>query len=132
MRSKSLWFMMILTAAIAPAGCGPRIERVNMTQVPADEAQAALSVRLFTVGQNYPDIAQTLGTVTAFSCKNKVWDKPASTGDAFAQLRLKAMRMGANAVIDVTTDDRGTDTWGTNCWETVQASGTAVVIRKAP
>ena len=37
--------------------------------------------------------------------------------------------MGANGIIDITFDSRGTDTWGTNCWETVQASGTAVIFK---
>jgi hypothetical protein len=34
--------------------------------------------------------------------------------------------MNADAIIDVNFDQRGTDAWGTNCWETVQASGMAV------
>lgn len=128
MRFKSL-LPLIAPVALAITSCAPFVDRVEMAKVPPQEAQAALGVRLFLVGTNYPEIVQTMGAITAYSCKNKMWDKPASTGDALAQLRLKALRLGANAVIDVTTDTRGTDTWGTNCWETVQASGTAVVIQ---
>ena len=58
------------------------------------------------------------------------WDPPASKGDALKQLKIKAVNMGANGVIDITFDKRGTDTWGTNCWESVQASGTAVIFKK--
>lgn len=128
MRFESL-LPLIGVVALAASSCAPFVERVEMAKVPPQEAQAALNVRLFPVGTNYPEIVRTIGAITAYSCKNKMWDKPASSGDAFAQLRLKALRAGANAVIDVTTDTRGTDTWGTNCWETVQASGTAVVIQ---
>lgn len=121
--------MTFVGGALLVAGCAPFVDRVEMAKVPSEEAQAALNVRLFPVGTPYPEVVQTMGAVSAFSCKNMMWDKPASTGDALAQLRLKAMRMGANAVIDVTTDTRGTDALGTNCWESVQATGTAVVIQ---
>ncbi|MDC0452133.1 YbjQ family protein [Candidatus Pelagibacter sp.] len=50
-------------------------------------------------------------------------------GDALKQLKIKAVRAGANGVIDITFDSRGTDTFRTNCWESVQASGTAVVFK---
>jgi hypothetical protein len=122
----------VLTLSIAISACGPRVERIKMASVTPAEEQAAIRVRIFPVGSTYPEVIRHLGPISAFSCKNKVWDKPASTGDAFAQLRLKALRMGANAVIDVTSDTRGTDTWGTNCWESVQAEGTAVVVKANP
>lgn len=111
------------------SACGPRVERVRMANVSSAEQQAALQVRVFPVGSAYPEVVRHIGPVSAFSCKNKVWEKPASTGDAITQLRLKALRMGANAVIDMTSDTRGTDTWGTNCWESVQAEGTAVILK---
>jgi hypothetical protein len=124
MRSVMLFAMPFLIGS-----CAPFVDRVKMSEVPPAEAQAALAIRVFPQSVTQPTIiTRYLGAVEAFSCKNKVWDKPASTGDAIAQLRLKALRMGANAVIGVTTDTRGTDAWGTNCWESVQASGTAVVI----
>ena len=44
-------------------------------------------------------------------------------------LRLKALDLGADGIIDITFDTRGTDTWGTNCWESVQASGIAVKFK---
>jgi uncharacterized protein YbjQ (UPF0145 family) len=45
------------------------------------------------------------------------------------QLKLKALDLGADGIIDITFDTRGTDTWGTNCWESVQASGVAVKFK---
>lgn len=44
-------------------------------------------------------------------------------------MKLKAFRMGADAVLDVTFEERGTDAFGTNCWATIKASGNAVRIR---
>jgi len=121
---------MALALSVSLGGCvGPFVDTVQMSKIPPEEAQAALAVKLYMQSASQPEnVEKYLGSVEAYSCKNKVWDKPVSTGDALAQLRLKTLRMGGNAVIGVTTDTRGTDTLGTNCWESVQASGTAVVI----
>jgi uncharacterized protein YbjQ (UPF0145 family) len=71
-------------------------------------------------------VEQVLARLTAYSCKHLTTDPPASRGDALEQLQIQAARAGANALINLTFDTRGTDVFGTNCWETVQASGTAV------
>jgi len=121
--------LAISLLVLTTTGCSPFVEQVDLKNASAAEMNAALQVRIFPIGAQYPQVKQYIGPVSAFSCKNKVWNKPASTGDAVAQLRLKALRMGANAVIDMSTDTRGTDTWGTNCWESVQAQGTAVLLQ---
>jgi uncharacterized protein YbjQ (UPF0145 family) len=46
------------------------------------------------------NVIKYLGDITAYSCKSMMWDKPASKGDALTQLRLKALDMGANGVIN--------------------------------
>ncbi len=89
-----------------------------------------MEVRVSEGTTNTPKIARAIGPVNATSCKNMMTDPPATRGDALRQLRLKALRMGANAVVNVYFDERGTDAWGTNCWESVTATGDAVVIAK--
>jgi uncharacterized protein YbjQ (UPF0145 family) len=121
--------LAVCSLALGLVACAPFVEQVDIKTASAAETNAALQVRIFPIGSQAPQVKQYIGPVNAYSCKNKVWDKPASTGDAVAQLRLKALRMGANAVIDMSTDTRGTDTFGTNCWESVQAQGTAVVLQ---
>lgn len=75
------------------------------------------------------NIERYIGPVEAWSCKFLMTSKPATKSDAIAQLRVKALRLGANAVIGVTYDNKGTDAFGTNCWETVHAAGTAVILK---
>jgi uncharacterized protein YbjQ (UPF0145 family) len=58
-------------------------------------------------------------------------DPPATQGDALQQLQVRVMRLGGNAVGNVTFDTRGTDTLGTNCWQTVTASGLALRLPAA-
>lgn len=113
------------------SGCGTFVPVEDLSEVPPEQLQKALHVRVFTLesGAEYPEIKTYLGEVSAYSCKHMTWDPPASKGDALKRLRLEALRKGADAVIDVTFDTRGTDAWGTNCWQSVYASGQAVVLK---
>lgn len=113
-------------------GCGTFVPVQNVSEVPDDELQAAYKIETYTVGSDKSglDVAEYLGDITAYSCKHMMWDPPASKGNALTQLKLKALDMGAEGIIDVTFDSRGTDTFGTNCWESVQASGMAVKFNR--
>jgi hypothetical protein len=104
---------------------------VDLKTIPLAEKEAALKIRVYTIESGaYPEVETLLGPVVAYSCKHWLTDPPASKGDALTRLRLEALKLGANGIIDVTFDTRGTDPWGTNCWETVQASGSAVKFKQ--
>ena len=111
--------------------CATFVPVTDVSKIPKEQLQQAYKIKTFTAGSEltYPEIAEYLGDITAYSCKHLLTDPPASKGDALTQLRLKALELGANGVIDVTFDSHGTDTWGTNCWESVQASGVAVKFK---
>ena len=113
-------------------GCGPWVPVTDLSKVPQDKLNAAYKIKTFTTDSNLtlPEIVDYLGDITAYSCKNLLWDRPASKGNALMQLKLKGLAVGADGIIEVTFDIRGTDAWGTNCWETVQASGIAVRFRE--
>ena len=110
------------------SGCVPSFVPVtDISKVTEDRLQAAYQIKTYTVeNNNYPEVAEYLGDITAYSCKHVLWDPPASKGNALIQLKLRALELGADGIINITFDTRGTDTWGTNCWESVQASGIAV------
>lgn len=113
-------------------GCGTFVPVQDVSKVRKEKLQQAYKIKTFTIegGRQPPQISNYLGDITAYSCKHLMWDPPASKGNALTQLRLKALDMGAEGIIDVTFDSRGTDTFGTNCWESVQASGVAVKFEK--
>ena len=123
---------LILITGLLLSSCGPKVDVINLKTVEPEVLAKASRVQIFKLdnAQPKPEIDQYLGELTAYSCKHLTWDPPASKGDALKQLKIKAVGMGANGVIDITFDSRGTDTFGTNCWESVQASGTAVVFKK--
>ena len=118
-----VWIIVGLTLG----ACAPFVPVADLDEVPASQKQESLRIRVYTVGsENYPEIERHLAPVTAYSCKFLMTDPPASKGEALSRLRLEASKLNADGIIDVTFDTRGADAWGTNCWESVQASGTAV------
>ena len=123
--------VLILLSSIILSSCGPKVDVLDLSTVDQKILTEASKVQIFKLdnAQPKPDIEKYVGEITAYSCKHLSWDPPASKGDALKQLKVKAVRQGANGVIDITFDARGTDTFGTNCWESVQASGTAVVFK---
>ena len=124
--------MLVLAITLQLYGCSTFVPVTDVSKVSREALQEAYKVRIFTTGSDvsHPKVAEYLGDITAYSCKHLLWDPPASKGDAITQLRLKALSMGADGIIDVTFDSRGTDAFGTNCWESVQASGLAVKFEK--
>lgn len=121
----------LLLATLFVSACAPFVPVADLNTIPVAEKEAALKIRVYTIESGaYPEVETLLGSVVAYSCKHWLTDPPASKGDALTRLRLEALKLGANDIIDVTFDTRGTDTWGTNCWETVQASGSAVKFKQ--
>lgn len=120
------YLIFLLIASLS--GCATFVPVTDLSKVPKETLQSAYKIKTYTAGSdvNYPEIQEFLGDITAYSCKHLMTDPPASKGNALTQLRLKALELEANGIIDVTFDSRGTDAWGTNCWESVQASGIAV------
>ena len=123
--------VLILLSSIILSSCGPKVDVLDLSTIDQKILTEASKVQIFKLdnAQPKPEIEKYVGEITAYSCKHLSWDPPASKGDALKQLKVKAVSQGANGVIDITFDSRGTDAWGTNCWESVQASGTAVVFK---
>jgi uncharacterized protein YbjQ (UPF0145 family) len=117
---RAVAFFLLISA------CAPMVEVTNVSQVDPQKLGQATQIKTYLVGQDAPRNFTVVAPITAYSCKHLMTDPPASSGDALLQLQLKALELNASAIVNVTFDTRGTDTFGTNCWETVQASGIAV------
>lgn len=121
-----------MAASAVLSGCGPFVNVVRLADVPPNQRAAAARVQVVPLGAPVPAGAKVLQPVEAHSCKSWMTDPPATTGNAIQQLQVRTVRAGGNAVVNVTTDTRGADTWGTNCWQTVTASGMAAIVPDAP
>ena len=109
-------------------GCATRVPVEDLKLVNNADLQKSSKIKIYTLNSSrQPDQKfDVISIVEAYSCKHMTWDPPASKGDALKRLRLEAYRVGADAIIDVTFDKAGTDAWGTNCWNSVYASGQAI------
>ena len=108
-------------------GCiGPLVPEIDLKGVNQQDILSSQKIRTYIVGQMPPDGFTVLEPLEAWSCKNKTGDRPATKGNALRQLKLLAYRLGATALMDVEFTGHNTDTWGTNCWNSVHASGIAI------
>lgn len=109
-------------------GCAPFVEVLDVNKVPAAERTAAFNIQIYRGSDVYPPVERFLGQMKATSCKHWMWDDAATTGNAIEQLRIKAYRIGADALVNVACDSLGTNL-GTNCWASVTCSGDAVILK---
>ena len=122
----SLIFSSVVLVLVA---CGPRsqLDHIDMSKQAPQDVAGSFSVRTYEGSSPHPNVSSFIESIHATSCKNLAWDPPATKGNALQQLRMKAHRLGANAIINVYFDAQGTDAWGTNCWQSITATGDAVV-----
>jgi hypothetical protein len=105
-------------------GCvGPLVPVTRVEEATAAELDQ--TIRTFGARET-PGSAVVLGPVTATSCKNKIWDKDATTGDAINQLRLLSRQRGGNAVGNLVCEQPQGTSLATNCWASITCTGTAI------
>lgn len=106
-------------AALALASCvGPS---TKLGIVPSQQAALAQSA---IVVDEVPAGATAIGDITGVSCKNKIWDPPATQDAALQQLKAQALLRGAKGIAKIEYRSEGT-TLTANCWEAIYATGTA-------
>jgi hypothetical protein len=113
--------LLVLPSCIGP---NPKLGVVKVAALPDGGRGITEQVRVLP---EPPAGATSLGTATGTSCKNVLWDPPATEADALAQLRIRAAAMGANAVAGVTYSPAGTSLVS-NCWSSVTATAQAFVL----
>jgi len=129
MRERMRWIVLAgLTAAVA--GCGSFVSSVDVGNLPPQTRAAMTGIKVYAAYQPEGIKYDTMAPVDATSCKSNVWDPPASQANAMEQLKYRALEAGANALIGVSCSRTGLD-YGSNCWQSVVCSGTAVRAAKS-
>ena len=120
--------VLILLSSLILSSCGPKVDVLDLSTVDQKILTEASKVQIFKLdnAQPKPEIKEYVGEITAYSCKHLSWDPPASKGDALKQLKVKAVRQGANGIIGITVENWG---WDINCPGRVSARGKAVVFK---
>ncbi|MBV8568257.1 MAG: heavy metal-binding domain-containing protein [Methylobacteriaceae bacterium] len=127
--------LMIFAGVAILSGCAPfeaapdagSVPQDARAGVPQDQRAAAKQVKVFAAGTQAPAGTTVLGAVDAQACRSLLANGSDSQADALQQLQPKALKMTANAVVNVTFNTGQKNGLSTDCWETVTASGSAAV-----
>ncbi len=107
------------------AGCGAFVEVVKVDS--EENASAINTVQILNREQLRGKKVEIVQTISANSCKNKLWDPDPTRDNAIAQLKVKAARIGANTVTNLYCGDQTGTNLGTNCWSSIECSAAAVI-----
>jgi hypothetical protein len=121
--SSSAWLAVCLAVGCL-TGCAPPTDVVDLRNTPQATWDAMLQVQILPIGMPAPGYVGSVGPVAGFGCGPT---PVAASGDAVNQLRIKALRMRATAIMDVVIQSGPTGT----CFggHTALANGTAVAHR---
>lgn len=118
--------MVVLAMALVLASCGTFLPMTEETA-----ASNALPYYTAATASMAPPVARIIGPIEGHACRSLPTDPAPTEAAALRQMQARAMTMGASGLVDVTFSRAGTDL-GTNCWQSVTASGTAVVFGARP
>ena len=71
----------------------------------------------------------SLGRIKGISCKGSPFSGDTSKEAAMTQLRIKAVKLGANSVLYPTCSHDTSVDWGNNCWESWVCIGEAAIVK---
>lgn len=112
--------------ALTLLGCGPFVEVVKVDEKSAGTIR--LQVQAYRSEQLNPSDYRVLEPVSATSCKNQLWDPPASQENALGQLRVKAQGLGGNGILNPVCGGLQPTSLTTNCWQSVTCAATAILV----
>ena len=121
---------LCLTLIFSLNGCSPRLAIQDIAEIDKDVMKQVYQIKTYYIGQDVPEIKETLGSISGYSCMFWSWEKRANKGDALIQIKLNAHKLGADGILDMTFDSHGTDVWSTACWESIVVTGMAVKFEK--
>ena len=117
--------VVIITAMLVLFGCAsnPRIEDLS------SEQRAQLSkVEIFEGSIERP--YKVIGTISGLSChRNKYQRQDISDEEALEGVRIKAVQLNADAVINTFCQTNSDTDWRNNCWASIKCIGDAVIYK---
>ena len=114
--------VVIITVTLVLFGCAsnPRIEDMS------PEQRSKLSkIELFKGSIDRP--FKVIGTVSGLSCnRNKYQKQDISDDEALQGIRIKAVQLNADAVINIFCQKNSDTDWRNNCWASIKCVGDAI------
>ena len=119
---KNLFFIFILVLS-GCAGFG-QVERI--ADLSAEQLRQIGNVQFYESDKNLD--YKSLGKIKGISCKGSAFSGDTSKEAALMQLKIKAIKIGANAVLYPTCSHDASVDWSNNCWESRVCIGEAAIV----
>ena len=122
--------LLPLAAGVLVVGCiylhGPFVEVIKVDQLTAENLKTEIPVydRDQLKGVRY----KVVQPLEATSCKNLLWDPPATEQDATDQLRFKARTVRANGMMNLSCFTKEGTSLYKNCWQSVTCNAIAILM----
>lgn len=120
MKFRAIAVVTLIGPILASCASNPRVEDLTSAQ----RAKIA-SIQVFSAVPEKKFLV--LGTVTGLSCnRNKYQAQDVSESEALQGVKINAVLLGADGVINTFCQKNSDTDWGNNCWASVKCIGDAV------
>ena len=119
---------LILISLLVLSGCAGlgQIERVSDLSV--EQLRQVNNIQFYASDKNLH--YSSIGRIKGISCKGSPFSGDTSKEAAMMQLRIKAVKIGANAVLFSTCSQDASVDWGNNCWASWVCIGEAAILKE--
>jgi Domain of unknown function (DUF4410)/RcsF lipoprotein len=105
----------------------------NFYMSPESSARVDSEVKLYEPSELASVKYFTITDAQSRSCRQKIWDPPASQENALAQMKLQASSIGANGITNLTCQDESSaSALSQNCFSVVTCSGSLIKVKVPP
>jgi len=116
--------VIVMVVAVATGGCS--FEHILVDPLTVDALRR--DVPVYRVADLSEKNYRVVRPVTATSCSVKTWDPAPTRDDAIDQLRVKAARLGANGIMNVTCERPEGVSLAMTCWASLTCHGAAILL----
>lgn len=104
---------------------------INVARIPEDQLEEAELIRIYVSRDYAPEIEKELGKLEGYSVKHLLWEPSPTRDAALLQLQLRALKLGADGIVDVLFTQGGPlEVMTRDCWESIKVEGIAVQFKK--
>ena len=121
------WLLSLFCITLVMQGCAGfgQIERVSDLSV--EQLKSIHEIKLYEKADGLDYVS--LGKIKGLSCKGSAFSGDTEKEAAITQLKIKALKLNANAILYTTCSHDSSIDWGNNCWESWVCVGEAVRIK---
>ena len=119
---------LILISILVLSGCAGLGQVERVADLSVEQLRQVNNIQFYESDKNLR--YTTLGRIKGISCKGSAFSGGARKEAAMMQLKIKAVKIGANAVLYPTCSHDVSVDWANNCWESWVCIGEAAIVKE--